>query len=588
MDGNCQEKLRAQQTKRAIRRKTPIRTSASAPSASEAHNSASSHERGLYSLTDYPEVKTQVQSGLERKPSAAKPGTFEERSAIASYELLTASNKGPEPKPLTTADSGGGDDIWSSITTVPNTVDEDAEFVSTLPGLDELYLTAATATASTINAFVGQATVATDYFSRSSTVSSVSGNHDQFRLRPTLKEADLLLCYFDNMRFLQLPFASSREHRGWQFFLISRSAVCYWATLSLSAYGLRQDETYFHSRALKEMGGDQHAANDMVAGDGSDEQSLGYCFASLQLAILEARRGRPDVCRAHIIRAFSLCMLSWEHRGLSIPSQNGRTTELSTLALCFIADSLRWCNAMWSCSMRQAPVLPDGDTDALLQMQTRRTDTEYLSQAICCQDWVVASIIEVVELDVWKKGAAKTGTLSVVELVKRAHDIETSLKLRLQRAKETFPWLYTERHLPSSLLHSTAPPVLAHYVTEVFATAALVYLHVVISGARRQVPDIHNHVRDAITLFRCRCCAQALLSLCWPLCLTGCLAEGEDRVFVLNLAISAAAETSGGVGSFDRAISVIQECWNAADRCSDADVDWTWAMKSLCSQVVFL
>lgn len=240
MDGNCQEKLRAQQTKRAIRRKTPIWTSASAPSASEAHNSASSHERGLSSLTDYPEVKTQVQSGHECMPSVAKPGTLEERSAIASYELLTASNKGPEPKPLTTAESDGGDDIWSCITTVPNTVDEDAEFVSTLPELDELYLTAATATASTINAFVGQATVATDYFSRSSTVSSVSGNHDQFGLRPTLKEADLLLFYFDNMQFLQLPFASSREHRSWQFFLISRSAVCYWATLSLSAYGLRQ------------------------------------------------------------------------------------------------------------------------------------------------------------------------------------------------------------------------------------------------------------------------------------------------------------------------------------------------------------
>lgn len=34
------------------------------------------------------------------------------------------------------------------------------------------------------------------------------------------------------------------------------------------------------------MGGDQQAASNM-AGDGSDEQSLGYCFASLQLAILE-------------------------------------------------------------------------------------------------------------------------------------------------------------------------------------------------------------------------------------------------------------------------------------------------------------
>ncbi|KAG5936650.1 hypothetical protein E4U60_002404 [Claviceps pazoutovae] len=554
-------------------------------SASEAHNSASSYERGLFSLTDYPEVKTQVQSEHGCMPSAVKPGTLEaERSATASYKLLTASNKGPESKPLITADSGGGDDIWQSITTVPSTENEDAEFISTLPELDELLLTAATATTSATNAFVGQAT---DYFTRSGTASSVSGNHDQYGLRPTLKEADLLLCYFDDMRFLQLPFASSREHRGWQFFLISRSAVCYWATLSLSAYGLRQDETYFHSRALEEMGGDQHATSNM-ASDGSDEQSLGYCFASLQLAILEARRGRPDVCRAHIVRAFSLCMLSWERRGLSIPSQNGQTTESSTPALCFIANSLRWCNAMWSCSMRQAPVLPDGDINLLLQMQTRRTDTEYLSQALCCQDWVVASIIEVVKLDVWKKGAAKTGTLSVVELVKRAHDIETYLKLRLQRAKEAFPWLYTERHLPSSLLHSTAPPVLTHYVTEVFATAALVYLHVVISGARRQVPDVHNHVRDVITLFRCRCCAQALSSLCWPLCLTGCLAEGEDRIFVLNLAISAAAETSGGVGSFDRAIYVIQECWKAADRCSDADVDWTWAMKSLCSQVVFL
>ncbi|KAG6059236.1 hypothetical protein E4U33_007145 [Claviceps sp. LM78 group G4] len=575
MDGKYQEKLRARQTKRAICKKIPVWTFAS----------ASSYERGMSSLTGYPEVNMQEQSEHKCMPSAVKPGILEaERSATSSYELLTASNKGPEPKPLITADSGGGDDIWSSITTVPNTGDEDAECTPTLPELDELFLTSGTATTATTNASVG---LATDYFSRSGTASSISWNHDQYVLRPTLKEADLLLCYFDNMRFLQLPFASSREHRSWQFCLISRSAACYWATLSLSAYGFRQDETYFHNRALEEMGGGQHAASNM-ASDESDEQALGDCFASLQLAILEARRGRPHVCRAHIIRAFSLCMFSWGRRGLSIPSQNGQITEMSTPALCFIADSLRWCNAMWSCSMRQAPVLLDGDTNALLQMQTRRTDTEHPSQAICCQDWVVASIIEVVQLDVWKKGAAKTGTLSGVELVKRAHNIETSLKLRLQQAKDAFPWLYTERHLPSSLLHSTASPVLTHYVTEVFATAALVYLHVVISGARRQVPDVHNHVRDAITLFRCRCCAQALSSLCWPLCLTGCLAVGEDRVFVLNLAISAAAETSGGVGSFDPAISVIQECWNAADRCSDADVDWTWAMKSLCSQVVFL
>ncbi|KAG6031050.1 hypothetical protein E4U19_000131 [Claviceps sp. Clav32 group G5] len=124
-------------------------------SALEAHKSASSYERGMFSLTGYPEVNMQEQPEDECMPSAVKPGILEaERSATASYELLTASNKGPEPKPLITANSGGGDDIWSSITTVPNTEDEDAEFISTLPELDELFLTSGTATTATTNASV--------------------------------------------------------------------------------------------------------------------------------------------------------------------------------------------------------------------------------------------------------------------------------------------------------------------------------------------------------------------------------------------------------------------------------------------------
>ncbi|KAG6036923.1 hypothetical protein E4U41_005426 [Claviceps citrina] len=564
MDGSYQEKLRAQQTKQAIRRKASTWISAPPPPAPTSDGGQSA------SLAKSPESP------------AVEPGTVGEvdrYETTALHELLTTPDTELRPQqPLTSGVPAGDDDIWSSIMAVPDTIKDDMDFILALPQLDELPMTAS-ATASESQA--GQ------HISPSDTALCAPQKQDEDGARPTLREADLLLCYFDNMQFLQLPFASSRDHRSWQFVIVSRSAVCYWATLSLSAYGLRQDETYFHSRALKKIGGGHDMAGSIASA--GFQQALDGCFASLQLALLEARRGNPGVCRAHLLRAFTLYTLARDPEGTFLSLQDCHTTDTNTAALQFLAISLQWCNAMWSCSMRQAPVLPSGGPKCLLQMQKwQKPDGDFQSQIICCQDWVVTSIVQVAELDVWKRESAQAGSLSVMDLVNRANNIEHYLKQRLEQAKGACPWLYTARHLPSSVLHSAAQPVLTHYVTEVFATAALMYLHVIISGARRRVPEINIQVRDTISLLRCRFCAQTLLSLCWPLCVAGCLAEGDERLFVMNLAVSAAAEISSGVSAFDHAISIMQECWNAVDGCDDADVDWTWGMNNLDLQVIFL
>lgn len=341
----------------------------------------------------------------------------------------------------------------------------------------------------------------------------------------------------------------------------------------------------YHELALLELRKTFPAAI-AFAGRDAFTSALDCCFSTLQLIFLETLRGQSEACRVHMSAAFKLLA------GLGKICQSD-VRVVNSAALRFIAVSLRWCDAMLSCSLRTAPSLLSLEWPATTVPSSASTGSE------CCyhhwQDLVIASISQIAALDAWKKKLAEAGRLSVVDLVKRATAIETRLEecerasLSGEGTSDRFPNL-----LPAGIQDEATGTVAQYHthvlrhVIDIFASAALVYLHVVVSGAHRWVPDVSNRVRATVDLFRKLPSAQALNYLTWPLCLAGCLAEGEDREFLMVLAGKASAEETGAVRRIGKVVDVLKECWRLADGGGTADPDWTSAMNSLGYEVILL
>lgn len=258
-------------------------------------------------------------------------------------------------------------------------------------------------------------------------------------------------------------------------------------------------------------------------------------------------RGRITACRAHMATAFSsIASLSSDHLAAT-----NETSGADSAAFRFMSSSLRWCDAMASCSLRTAPCLPSESSDMCDDKKT-------------WQDVLASGILEIANLDAWKHQAAGRGMLGPVELVKRAATIEAGLS----RVSGQFG-RRADTHV----------------------SAALVYLHVVVSGANPRIPDLYNHVYTTIQLLRSLVEKQEsaleaeVRTLMWPICMAGCLAEGADRAFITSLLNSNGAHKEQ-TSSLERTRNVLAECWRLADSGEVADPDWTSAMSSLNQELI--
>jgi C6 transcription factor Pro1 len=108
-----------------------------------------------------------------------------------------------------------------------------------------------------------------------------------------------------------------------------------------------------------------------------------------------------------------------------------------------------------------------------------------------CETWLMRIILEIATLR--KSRLETSGTLSTWELVRRAADIE----MRLERGLI----LSSERTDKSTLgygaLTTAVPNMLKSHVkhtTGIFASAAMVYLQVIISGPNPEIPEIQQGV----------------------------------------------------------------------------------------------
>jgi hypothetical protein len=152
-----------------------------------------------------------------------------------------------------------------------------------------------------------------------------------------------------------------------------------------------------------------------------------------------------------------------------------------------------------------------------------------------CQKWILLAISQIARLDAWKQRCKRAGSLDMMELVRRASPIKSSLEARLAQV-EVQPEATTQGSgtlLSFSFGNNGQRPKAVCQKTlaiSVWAHAALLYLLVVVSGWQPRSAEVAYHVTKILDVLCNRVEPKRLLrTIVWPFCIAGFLAQPHDE-----------------------------------------------------------
>lgn len=196
-----------------------------------------------------------------------------------------------------------------------------------------------------------------------------------------------------------------------------------------------------------------------------------------------------------------------------------------------------------------------------------------LADLIGCSNWAMIFIFEISSLDKWKKKEEDAHRLSLIDLANRGHQIEECLMSRLASIEN-------ERALVDAQLR---PDFIKTEITRIFALSAITYLHVVISGAYPDIPEIKRSVAKTIDALRSLPDPKLPPHVVWPYCISGCLAADEQQKVFREL-VSLPRITHG---TYSEALSLMEECWRLRKMGSSSH-DWASTMERRGQYILFI
>jgi hypothetical protein len=261
----------------------------------------------------------------------------------------------------------------------------------------------------------------------------------------------------------------------------------------------------------------------------------------------------PSLVQAQMGSATARKDQTKEHQDRAIPHPN---TSISFLLGFFIHMHIITC-----ASTRSSQFLIS-DHKVLLE-----TGEINLADLIGCSNWAMIFIFKISSLDKWKKEEEDAHRLSLIELTKRGRQIEERLLSRLASIENDL----SKRAPVDAHLR---PDFIKTEITRIFALSAITYLHVVISGAYPDIPDIKRSVSKTIDALRSLPDPKLLQHVVWPYCISGCLAADEQQKIFREL-VSLPRITHG---TCLEALSLMEECWRFR-KTESSSHDWASIME---------
>ncbi|KAL3420215.1 transcriptional regulatory protein ume6 [Phlyctema vagabunda] len=291
---------------------------------------------------------------------------------------------------------------------------------------------------------------------------------------------------------------------------------------------------------------------DILTGEGESDNLLTYIEAAVNL-LAHIHFGKDSVTCEEGTKTPRLI----DRHGLLTHEQISEDSETLSVSL-LSAATFRFA-ILWSASARRRPIINER-----LERNVALHHVK-MQHMFGCQVWVIASINEIVKLDYWRRELDKTRQLSITELVTRAESIKEAIEEGLEVLKAD--------EKDSDECSVTDRTTIA-LITEIFASAAMTYLHIVVSGPHPTINEIQRSVVATIRLFETIADTSWVKFAVWPLCVTGCLAAtAEQRNYVERLLLTRDPDPWAH-RQLQKSLEAMKECWRRRDK-DDSVVDWS-------------
>ena len=256
------------------------------------------------------------------------------------------------------------------------------------------------------------------------------------------------------------------------------------------------------------------------------------------------------------------------------PLTKGPSSKTHRLAMAFFKSVVSWYD-IFSCAT--TGLKPFSTFDERIDAIVPHVPFEKL---MGCEDWLMRLIHEIATLGEWKKRMEESGGLSMVELVRRASNIEARLEDGLAASGNANEVILMDTSIDPAI--SDAAKAVIKKTTHIFAGAALVYLQVTISGAYPGIPEIQRGVSRTMTALDELDDISMVRNLLWPVCIAGCMATEEHEPYWRDL-LSIAGNERWAFGYPSQILLIMEECWKLrrSQPGTAVAVDWMTAMKSL-------
>ncbi|PVH88937.1 hypothetical protein DL98DRAFT_389687, partial [Cadophora sp. DSE1049] len=230
-------------------------------------------------------------------------------------------------------------------------------------------------------------------------------------------------------------------------------------------------------------------------------------------------------------------------------------------SFCFFSAMLLVNDIISSTSLEHAPRLQKYHQYLLTSDHKNGHVQLQLEDFVGHENWVLLLIGEISSLDVWKKEMKKSGALSMMQLVQKASGIERRLRngcadldrpghTSRMRSKPTNPLAF---FLYKPLDTSAA-------LTKIWAYAAHIYLHTVVSGWQPASAEVKDNVAMLIIAFKNLPSPALLRTLVWPFCVAGCLADAQQESAFRDMVTSMGPLQR--FGTMRLALRIMEDVWS--------------------------
>ncbi|KIW82935.1 hypothetical protein Z517_02178 [Fonsecaea pedrosoi CBS 271.37] len=206
-----------------------------------------------------------------------------------------------------------------------------------------------------------------------------------------------------------------------------------------------------------------------------------------------------------------------------------------------------------------------------------------------CDDTVMLTLLDIAILKDWRQRKSRSGTLSLRELTRRAEPIESLLHEGVAKFAAT-----ASPQSPAPARFSSCVDEEKRMVTNIYVNAALLFLHVVVSGFHPNIPEIRQGVLRTLDALEYMREHSSHNFPSWPYCVAGCLAlESEYPRFRALVPPNEQGKHPLVLSIWT--LEIIEECWRirAAQKRQhlergEESCDWVAAMNHLGTRLLLI